>query len=443
MREISSRSPSARRHPPVGRRTAARRLLPLAAVVLIGGLLLGACGDDEGGKGPVELNWFIFNEPSGVLPKIAESCSDGSNGSYTINFELLPAEADQQREQLVRRLGAEDDSIDIIGMDVIWTGEFANAGWIEEWTGANEKVATRGVFDSMVETASFEDKLWAAPIWTNTQLLWYRADRVDQPPRTWDEMLAEAERIGENGTIQVQANRYEGLTVWVNSMVASAGTTIVQPDDASQVALEEGPTAKALGTMARVADAATADPSFSTSNEDSGRLAFETGGSTFMLNYPFVYPSAKGNAPDVFKNMKAARYPRVDPGIPSKPPLGGIILGVSSFSQHKPEAFEAIKCLIQPQNQLEIAAAAGLPPVTESAYDSKQIAQIYPGFSKLLKTSIEAAAPRPVTPAYQDVSLAIQRVVHPVSDINPQDPAPVAAELREKVQTALNVEGLL
>ena len=57
----------------------------------------------------------------------------------TIKPEFLPTDASQQREQLVRRLGAEDSSIDIIGMDVIWTGEFANAGWVEEWTGPTRR----------------------------------------------------------------------------------------------------------------------------------------------------------------------------------------------------------------------------------------------------------------------------------------------------------------
>ena len=50
-------------------------------------------------------------------------------------------------------------------------------------------------------------------------------------------MLKQAEQIGENKLIQVQANRYEGLVVWFNSMVESAGTSIVQPDDAEEVEL--------------------------------------------------------------------------------------------------------------------------------------------------------------------------------------------------------------
>ncbi len=342
--------------------------------------------------GPVELSWFIFNEPSGVLPTIAKKCSEQSNGEYTIKFEYLPSDADQQREQLVRRLGAEDDSIDIIGMDVIWTGEFANAGWVEEWTGENEKAATQGVFPSVAETARFEDKLWAAPIWSNTQLLWYRKDRTPKPPKTWDEMFEQAEELGKDNLIQVQANRYEGLVVWFNSMVESAGTSVVQPDDAQTVALDPKKTAEALGPMVELADSPYADPAMSTSTEDTARLAFEAGTAAFMINYPFVYPSAKENAPDIFKQMAAAPYPRVDPDLPSAPPLGGINLGVSSYSTHKQESFDAIKCLIEPENQIEIATAGGLPPVTEAALRREGDRR---GLPRLLATS---SAPRSRTP---------------------------------------------
>lgn len=404
-----------------------------------------ACGSDDDGGGPVELNWFIFNEPSGVLPKIADKCSKQAGDSYTINFEYLPSDADQQREQLVRRLGAEDDSIDIIGMDVIWTGEFANAGWVEEWTGEDAQAATKGVFPSVAETARFEDKLWAAPIWSNTQLLWYRQDRTPNPPKTWEEMFQQAKQLGKDNLIQVQANRYEGLVVWFNSMVESAGTSVVEPDDAQKVALEPAATEKGLGLMVQLANSPFADPSMSTSNEDTSRLAFEGGSAAFMLNYPFVYPSAKDNAPQIFKQMRAAPYPRVDANRPSAPPLGGINLGVSTYSQHKEEAFDAIKCLIQPENQIEIATAGGLPPVTESLYREKAIDDVYPGFAQTVRESIGNAAPRAVTPAYQDVALAIQRTIHPLNDIpfNPDDIKAKVEELRENVQTALDVEGLL
>src|SRR3712207_6898790 len=39
-----------------------------------------------------------------------------------------------------RRLAAEDEGIDIMALDVIFTAEFAEAGWIKEWTGEAKRV---------------------------------------------------------------------------------------------------------------------------------------------------------------------------------------------------------------------------------------------------------------------------------------------------------------
>jgi multiple sugar transport system substrate-binding protein len=400
---------------------------------------LAACGGSE--SGPPELTFFVAIQPGGTIEEVSKRCSEESGGKYTITPEFLPTDATQQREQLVRRLGAEDPSIDIIGMDVIWTGEFANAGWVDEWTGPLKKQVTENVFPNVIKTASFEGKLYAAPFNTNTQLLWYRKDLVPKPPKTWDEMIEQAEGLKEAGTIQVQANRYEGFMVWANALIESAGTPILSGPET--VELKEGPTEKAIGVMGRLARSSAAPSNLSTSDEDTARLGFEAGESAFMTNYTFAYASAQAEAPEIGKEMGFARFPRVDASKPSKPPLGGFNLAVSAFSDNKDVAFEATACLAGKESQKTAVELDGLPPSRSDLYSDKVVTKAYPGFAGLVKESIEAAGPRPTTPAYQDVSSALQRTLHPPDKIDPQDTESIFDELKSNLESAVKREGLL
>ncbi len=412
--------------------------LALAAAAVAG---LSACGGSSNGSGPRELTFFVAIQPGGTIEENAKRCTEESNGKYKITPEFLPTDASQQREQLVRRLGAEDSSIDIVGMDVIWTGEFANAGWVEEWKGPLKSQVTENVFKNVIETASFEGKLYAAPFNTNTQLLWYRKDLVKQPPKTWDEMIEQAEGLKEAGTIQVQANRYEGFMVWANALIESAGTEILSGPEA--IDLEQEPTEKALAVMGRLANSSAAPANLSTSDEDSARLGFEAGESAFMTNYTFAYASAQAEAPEIGKEMGYARFPEVVPGTPSKPPLGGFNLAVSAYSKNKDVAFEAAACLADEDSQKTAVELDGLPPSRSDLYADKAVTKAYPGFAQLVKESIEGAGPRPTTPAYQDVSLAVQRTLHPPDKINPDDTSSLYDELKSNLEDAVKREGLL
>jgi multiple sugar transport system substrate-binding protein len=419
---------------------AVRALVCLAAAALAAAGL-AACGGSSDENGPRDLTFFVAIQPGGTIEEVSKRCSKESGGKYTITPEFLPTDATQQREQLVRRLGAEDSSIDIVGMDVIWTGEFANAGWVEEWTGPLKEQVTEKVFSNVIETASFEKKLYAAPFNTNTQLLWYRKDLVKEPPKTWDEMIDQAEDLKEAGTIQVQANRYEGFMVWANALIESAGTEILSGPET--VDLEQEPTEKALGVMGRLARSSAAPPNLSTSDEDTARLGFEGGESAFMTNYTFAYASAQAEAPDIGKVMGFARFPEVVPGTPSKPPLGGFNLAVSSFSENKDVAFEAAACLAGKESQKTAVELDGLPPSRSDLYTDKAVTKAYPGFAQLVKESIENSGPRPTTPAYQDVSLAVQRSLHPPDEIDNEDTESIFEELKENVEDAVKREGLL
>ncbi len=397
--------------------------------------LLGAgCGSESSG-GSRTLNWYVFAEPSGAFQEAAATCSKQSKGRYKVEVVDLPTNADQQRELVVRRLAAEDDDIDIVGMDVIWTAEFAEAGWIKEITGRARERAQRGVLPGPLETAKYKGRLWTIPFTTNTQLLWYRKDLVKQVPKTWDEMIDEAERL--NTTIQVQAARYEGFVVWFNSLVGSAGGEIV--NDAGKPVLG-APAVKAAEVMQKLASSSAAPPALTNNREDQARLGFESGASAFQVNYTFVYASAKAGAESspaikkVFDNMAWARWPAVDADKPSRVTLGGINLGVGAYSKNPGLATEAALCLAQPDNQVIAAEKGGLPPTSEALYDDEKIKKAFP-FAGLLRDTLANGVPRPVTPAYSDISLAIQQTLHPPQDIEPQK---TIDDLKSNIDTVSN-----
>lgn len=430
----------------------------LGAVVAAAALAaLPACGGGGGEGGTPTIRWYVFQEPSGAFTDAATKCTKASKGEYRIEQVPLPADADQQREQLVRRLAAKDSDIDIIGMDVIWTAEFANARWIQPWPSDRVQQVTDGRLQPAIKTATFKNRLYAAPLNSNTQLLWYRTDLTKSPPKTWDEMIDAAMKLRSEkrpSYIQAQGQRYEGLVVWFTSLVASAGGSILNADG-TQVTLPTGPTEKALEVMKRYSASPVAPPNLSTAREDDARLGWEAGNSAFMVNYSFVWPSANQNNPTLASEMRWAQYPSADKNEPSKVAIGGINLGVGAYSKHSKEAFDAASCLVQDDNQIVNATKGGLLPVSESLYDDPKLTQAtvdgvdangkpikvkaFP-YAATVKQALATAVLRPQTPYYNDVALAIARTIHPTSSINPQKDV---GRLRSAIRRALKGEGLL
>jgi multiple sugar transport system substrate-binding protein len=403
-----------------------RALGLIVALAACLGLVAGCGGGGESaGK---QVNWYVFDEPSGAFDEAVQRCNEEAGGRYRIAIVPLPTNADQQRELVVRRLAARDKDIDLIGMDVIWTAEFAEAKWLRPWTGEAREEIESNTVEGPLRTAQYEDKLYAMPLTSNTQLLWYRKDRVERAPKTWGEMIDMAEKIGEQGTIQVQGARYEGLVVWFNSMVASAGGQVLNEN--LEVELGQ-PAVRAAEVMKRLASSDAADPTLSNAREDNGRLAFQSGDSSFMINWPYVYPSAKAEAPEVFENMGYVPYPSVIEGQPGRAPLGGINLGVSSYSQEPRESFEAALCLRAEESEIAYAAKGGLPPTIEKLYSDPRLKKSYP-FADALLTGLRNGVPRPVSPAYSDISLAIQQTIHPPDEIEPKE---TIQKLRERLAT--------
>jgi len=145
------------------------------------------------------------------------------------------------------------------------------------------------------------------------------------------------------------------------------------------------------------------------------------------------------DAPDIAKNTAWAPYPAIDASTPAVTTIGGSNMAVSSYRKHPDLAFDAIRCLRGPESQKYLAINAGQAPSIESVYSDPEMDKAYPMKATLLE-ELKTAAPRPRTPAYQNLSTVVAAQLSPPSSI---DPARTAASLRKSIQDAIDSKGVL
>jgi multiple sugar transport system substrate-binding protein len=444
----SSRMPPDRRR---SRRSRPRRALAAGAATAVLTSVLAACGGGGGDGGTPNLTWYI-NPDSGGQAEIAARCTDAAGGAYTITVAQLPRESSEQRAQLIRRLAANDASIDIMSLDPIYIPEFAEAGFLADVPDEVEQRVTEDVVESAIADSTWNEELVAVPFWANTQLLWYRKSVAEEAgldmsqPVTWEQVVQAAQQT--ETTLGAQGIRAEALTVWVNALVESAGGSIIEEateDPADTVlGLESEPAQQAAEVMALVADSGVTGPAFSTAGEDANVVAFESEGAGFMVNWPFVWGRALSAVEEGTLDQSVpddygwAVYPRVVADQPSAPPLGGINLGVGAFSLHPDLAYEATECITTTENQAYYMTTNGNPASDIAVYDDPEVLEVFP-MAPVIRESLELAAPRPQTAYYSEVSGSIQRTYHPPSSVS-EATGPEASDL---ITAVLSGEQLL
>ncbi|MEU7005289.1 ABC transporter substrate-binding protein [Streptomyces sp. NPDC046332] len=408
-------------------RAAGRGLLALA-VVLTGYMASGApSGGAEraGGRGPMTL--ATAGDLTGYLARVLEGWNR-AHPAERVTVVELPDSADETRAQMITDLKSGEGRFDLLNIDVAWTSEFAAAGWIAPLE--RGRFPLESFLPPVVDTATYDGRLYAVPYVTNAGMLFYRKDVLDRegqrPPRTWAELERQARTIAPKyglGGYAGQFLPYEGLTVNAAEAVYSAGGTILG-DEGERVTVDSAAARSGLGFLARGVRDGWIPGEALTYKEEESRQAFQDGRLLFLRNWPYAYAGASGAQSRVAGKFGAVPLP--GPAGPGASVLGGSNLAVSSQARHPESARDLIAYLTSEPVQRRVLTEGALPPVRSALYEDPALVARFP-YLPTLRASVLAAAPRPKSPHYEQVSLAVQAVAH---DAMTQHQTPEAAVRR-------------
>jgi multiple sugar transport system substrate-binding protein len=357
-----------------------------------------------------------------------------------VELRPTPDAADQRHQLYVQWLNAGLADPDVLQLDVVWTPEFAGAGWIrplDAWVDDAEDF-----LPATLEANRLGGALHALPWFADVGMLYWRTDLLDAPPRSFDELSAQVKAALHEGVVSQglvwQGARYEGLiTVFVEYLGGFGGRLL---DDQGQVALDSPQALRALEEMRRSIRIGVVPEEVLGWQEEQTRFAFQSGRALFMRNWPYAVPLL--NDPEhsrVAGRFAVAPMP-AETGRPTAT-LGGSQLAINARSDVPEAAWLLVEYLTEPARMIERARELGQLPTRTSLYRGDLLEGALPVPVEQARRLVESAAARPATPVYTELSGVIQVWLHRALS-GQEEPAIALARAAEEARAVLRRKGL-
>ena len=435
-----------------------KRFVLMLCAALLCGVLVAACGGDDssgGGGGASSSGGGGGSNTTEGAKVIDPASADSAKGTVKyctgkdtsgaahymiaqfnkkygpdVKAQLVefPASADEQRNQFIQRQQAKSGDCDVFFSDVIWTAEFASQKWLYDLTPYIDQKKSE-YLQAPIQTATYEKKIWGVPEASDAAFLYYRTDKVKSVPSTWQQVYQEA---AKSGGIVYQGAAYEGLTCDFLELLFSAGGSVLS-EDGTKATIDSPQSVKALQFMVDGIKSGAAPKAVTTYMEPESLTAFQTGKYAFMRNWPYAY-ALNEKAAKVKGKFKVAPFPTFEGGGKAGI-LGGHNDVISAYSKNPGGALKLIEFIGSPEIQRAYAVQFSLTPVRNDVYDDPAVKKALP-FSAELKTAVEQAKARPVSPVYPQISQAIYKNVN-AALAGQKSPEDAMKQAQSDIQNAL------
>jgi multiple sugar transport system substrate-binding protein len=399
------------------KRLSRRDFLKVGGTGLAGAALLGTAGCGGGqqqGGGPIELVFSSAPDDTETAGKLVQKFNEQHKGEYKVIFREGAADTGQRFDQLRTEMQAGGKNLDVILGDVIWTAQLAANGWIADLSDRFPESERQKYLPGSVEAVIYEGKAYAMPWYTDTGLLYYRKDLLEQsgfdgPPKTWEELQEQALKVKQDSGTKFgflfQGANYEGGVCNGLEYIWTHGGEALDPNDPTRVLIGSPEAIAGLTTERSMIESGVAPEAVAIYKEDESAGTFLNGDAVFLRNWPYVYALLSDPAESEVRpeQVGVSELPSAD-GQPGNGTVGDQPLLINATSPNQDAAWEFIKFLTAPEQQKFRAVEGSFLPTLTALYDDPEIQESVPVVA-LAKEALQHTRPRPVSPYYSDMSL--------------------------------------
>lgn len=366
---------------------------------------------------PITIN-FSFDQGVGEPTQQIVDAYNESQDAVRVETVILPQDANTVHDDFVNKLASGDTSVDVMGLDVTYVSEFGSAGWLADLTDLVDPSLTEGMLTGPVEGATVDGKLVAMPWFTNSSVLFYRSDVLEElgaeVPTTWEGWMELADKaVGVNGVeygADFQAAQSEAMVCnWLEYVWGNGGDVL--DEDGNPIVNSEN-NVEATEIMKKLVDE-YAPEGVTTYTETESEQVFKEGKCLFIRDWSGFWTSGQDEGSKVTGKIAATKLPVGPSGTESHTCLGGLDLVINNNidDEHKEAAADFISYMASPETQKEMTLISSQPPVVESVYTDAEILEAIPFYEEFVDI-IATGKSRPLSPQYAKVSDAIQRNIH-------------------------------
>lgn len=406
-------------------------------------LTAAACGTEATDGVRLTLSGSALGAEGEVL-KRQVARFEARNPGIDVEIQQTPDDATQRHQLYVQWLNARAGDPDILQLDVVWTPEFAAAGWVlplDRFDPPRDEF-----FPATAEANTWRGELFALPWFVDVGMLYYRTDLMPGPPRSLDELVRFAREATPRPRLGHvwQGARYEGLVTGFVEILGAFGGRIMTPD--GEVVVDSPEAVRALTWMRDLLYRYYVSPEqVLTWHEEEARFAFQNGEAAFMRNWPYAYALlSDASESEVAGRFAVAPIPAAPGGEPTAA-LGGAQLAINAHTEHPEEAYRLIRFLTEPEQMLERAEVVGQFPTRPALYDDPRLAEALAIPVESAREIVARARPRPVTPIWTQLSEVLQVQLHRalVRQSEPEAALRRAAREMNEIQEKTGVRELL